>query len=308
MDKTGRVLVFGAAGIDTLAQSSLRAHESVPGTITTAPGGVACNVALNLARLGVDVSLVACIGDDDDGRRVTHEIAHAGVDTRYLSILHSQNTARYVALLDDDGDMRLAVSSMDTVEKLTAADVTALRAETRSAAALVADANLPTDTLREVLTAGGTALRCVDTVSAAKSPRVTDCLANTDILKTTSAEASALTGVDPERASDLCSALLDRGVGIVFLSLGAKGLRVAMPGFSETLVAPSTGRVHSTSGAGDALLAGIVLGRLMGESVIDAANLGLAAASLTLACDTSTRASLSRELLIETRKQRATNA
>ncbi|MEM1175122.1 MAG: PfkB family carbohydrate kinase [Pseudomonadota bacterium] len=308
MLELGRVLVFGAAGIDTLARSTLQEGESVPGTITTSLGGVACNVALNLARLGVDVGLVSCVGDDDDGRRVVREIAESGVDTRYVSIRDAQSTARYVALLDAEGDMRLAVSSMRAVEALAVADIQALQNDRRQAAAVVVDANLSEATLRAVLQRDSDAVRCVDTVSAAKAVRVRENLRNIDVLKTTPAEASALTGVGAERIDALCNALLERGAGSVFLSMGARGLRVASRESAVTLAARSPESIQSTSGAGDALLAGIVYGRLTGEDIVGAAELGLAAATLTLSSGGSTLPALTRDLLEETRKHCATNA
>ena len=47
------------------------------------PGGAA-NVALNLATLGAQVSLAACIGDDERGRSLTELLSADGVDCRFL--------------------------------------------------------------------------------------------------------------------------------------------------------------------------------------------------------------------------------
>ena len=60
MIKRSHVLVIGAAGLDTKghAHGSLRTGTSNPGTIRISFGGVARNVAENLARLGERVVLL----------------------------------------------------------------------------------------------------------------------------------------------------------------------------------------------------------------------------------------------------------
>ena len=52
----GFVLAIGAANMDITgsSQHALVPHDSTPGQIRYAPGGVARNVAENLARLGID--------------------------------------------------------------------------------------------------------------------------------------------------------------------------------------------------------------------------------------------------------------
>ncbi|MEM9401483.1 MAG: PfkB family carbohydrate kinase [Pseudomonadota bacterium] len=308
MTDTGSILVFGAAGIDTLAHAALEAKESVPGTIINSPGGVACNIAINLARLGVPTCLVSRIGDDDDSHRLVRALSDTGVDTHYLERVEDASTARYVAMLDADGDLRMAVSSMNIIETLSPSRVLQMKSDLDTARAIVADTNLTSETLTTLLGTDVTALRCVDTVSAAKAVRVADSLEHVDILKTTPVEASALTGIHARRIDALCDALLARGVNCIYLSRGADGLCVASSDGLVTLPAIRPDKLRSTSGAGDALMAGIVLGHLSGEDIVSAGELGLAAASLTLTSDTSTLTALTRELLTQTRTQHAIGA
>ena len=60
-----RIACFGAAHLDTKAHLDVepRLGTSNPAHTTGAPGGVACNVARGLHRLGADIVLCSATGD-----------------------------------------------------------------------------------------------------------------------------------------------------------------------------------------------------------------------------------------------------
>ena len=66
------VLVIGAANLDIkgIPEEPLLAGTSIPGQIRTSLGGVARNIAENLARLDVDTVLLTAVGDDPTGVEV----------------------------------------------------------------------------------------------------------------------------------------------------------------------------------------------------------------------------------------------
>ena len=66
MPPTAPILVIGAASLDLKGHVTglLYPSASNPGLVRRSVGGVARNVAENLARLGVNVSLMTAIGDD----------------------------------------------------------------------------------------------------------------------------------------------------------------------------------------------------------------------------------------------------
>lgn len=70
-------------------------------------GGMSANVAVGLARLGSTVRLVAALGDDSYGDFASAQLAHEGVDTRFL--VRCANTATFMCLvlLTGDGEKSL---------------------------------------------------------------------------------------------------------------------------------------------------------------------------------------------------------
>lgn len=77
-------LVFvGAAAYDAVALVPRYPHDDervIAETVVSAGGGPAATAAVAAARLGADVSLIAPVGDDEEGHRVRRGLEDEGVD------------------------------------------------------------------------------------------------------------------------------------------------------------------------------------------------------------------------------------
>jgi ribokinase len=58
----------------------------------SAPGGTTSNSAMALARLGAEVAIAACIGDDGEGTAMRTALEEAGVDCRWLTVRAGEPT------------------------------------------------------------------------------------------------------------------------------------------------------------------------------------------------------------------------
>lgn len=89
MQKKPRILVVGSFVMDVIATT-----EHIPGSGQTvygklfqmAPGGKGANQALQCARLGADVTMVGCIGDDLFGQKLLEMPREAGVDLSHVVV------------------------------------------------------------------------------------------------------------------------------------------------------------------------------------------------------------------------------
>ena len=92
------VLVLGGANMDISGSTTqaLVLSDSNPGRIRCAPGGVARNVAENLARLGNTTRLLTAVGDDLYGRSLLDTTRHAGVDVCGSWVLAGEATSTYL--------------------------------------------------------------------------------------------------------------------------------------------------------------------------------------------------------------------
>ena len=139
----GQVVVIGGANMDFKCQAKapMVLRTSNPGRMAATVGGVACNIARNLARLGAPTALFTVVGQDEFGERILREARAAGIDTS-MTLLSGKPTGTYVALLDRDGDLTAAISAMDAMEELTPQRIGARAAALAQARMVVADCNL----------------------------------------------------------------------------------------------------------------------------------------------------------------------
>lgn len=294
-----RTVVIGGANMDItgIAGAPLRQGDSNPGRVLASPGGVARNIAENLARLGLDVRLVSVVGDDLHGRSLLEATQRAGVDVQNVLVLPDAATPTYLSIQGPDGDMALAINDMDALARLTPARLVGCRELVRHAGRLIADANLSEDALAWLF-AEAQAPVMVDPVSAFKAERLRPWLARISLLKPNRLEAASLSGLPltaPHDAPRVADWFHEQGVQQVVLSLGSEGLFYS-DGHSSgwaPAVLPAGGIVNTT-GAGDALMAGLACGLQDGLPLEESARMAQACAALTLATPMTNSPILSR--------------
>ncbi len=111
MEKS-RVLVLGDANVDLLIPLSERlisTPTSRDSKLDLHGGGTAANVAVALARLGLNTGFIGTVGDDGYGRWVLMDLKKEGVNTRETSLIQDAFTSMVMALIYPDGERGLYV-------------------------------------------------------------------------------------------------------------------------------------------------------------------------------------------------------
>lgn len=287
------MVVVGGANVDIEGRPGSQPvlHESNPGTVTISAGGVARNIAANLAVSGLRTLLITAFGEDDHGRFLQTETAAAGVDLGSALWVAGTPTATYVSILDASGDLLVSISDMAVLDRMGREFLTANRDVLSRARVAVADCNLSDEALDELTSSDAPVF--VDTVSAAKAARLRPYLSRVHTVKPNRAEASALTGMEVhdrltgQRAIDW---LLARGVRAVFLTLGREGaLWADDTGESGSVPAAPSG-LMSTTGAGDAFTAALVIGYCEARPISEIAEHAARAAAIATGSRSSSRA------------------
>ncbi len=282
---TGRVkkkiVVAGGINLDIkgFPASRLVGGDSNPGTVISVPGGVARNIAENLSRLGLETVLCGAAGRDMQGDYVLGNCMAAGVDVSRIIRSEKHGTGTYLALLEEGGELALALSDMSAVESLDP-DMTGSWVEALAGAALlVLDANLPSAVIARLLE-GARALgvpAAADPVSVSKCGRIAPFLTSLEWLFPNLSEWEALKALASDGTGALPCACA--------VTLGADGVMIIPAGCpaDEALRIPAERvRVRDVGGAGDALAAGFCFALVSGEKPEAAARAGIAAASMTL--------------------------
>src|SRR5262245_36540789 len=205
----GQVVVVGGANMDfkCQAKASMVLRTSNPGRMAATVGGVGCNIARNLARLGVPTALLTVVGQDEFGERILREARAAGIDVS-MTLTSAGPTGTYVALLDRDGDLTAAISAMDLMEELTPQRISARAAALAQARMVVADCNLAPATLLRLaeICAGARVPLAIDAVSTRKAERLQPLLKERlpiHLLALNRDEAAVLAGGKVQSETDL---------------------------------------------------------------------------------------------------------
>ena len=281
------VALIGGANMDIAAHSKELpvAGDSNPGHIVCCPGGVARNVAENLLRLDVEARLLSVLGDDVFGQALRQAAADIGLDLSACSTIPGQRTATYLSVHGPDGDMGVAVNDMGILDCLTPELLQAHTAVLEGASALVVDCNVRPDVLAWIAVYWLDKPVFAEAVSVAKCHKLLPVLGQLHTLKANRLEAQALSGLpinSPQSAADAARNLHQRGVRNVVISLGADG--VAWCNASGVVGHRPVHAVQmaSATGAGDALLSGLVYGHLQGLPLDLSVAWAMACAELTL--------------------------
>ncbi len=262
------IFVIGGAAVDISGrpETICRLRDSNIGHMRLRAGGVAENIAKRLTEYRYSVELVTALGRGYHARLIREDCARANVSLTH-TITCSAHTATYLSILDEDGDLLVAISDMSILENLTSEYLSSLLTTINASPIVVIDGNLPPETLA-FLCENVTAPLFYDPVSCTKAKRIGGNIGKCYAIKPNRFEAGFLSGKSCDtirgvyRAADW---FIDQGVKRVFISLGAEGVFWAdelgcgvLPALCE--------KPPETFGLGDAMCAAIVDGCARGLS------------------------------------------
>jgi ribokinase len=279
-----RILVVGSANVDyTVALTRLpQPGETVTGgTLLVNHGGKGANQAVAARRLGAEVRVMACVGEDGSGRDIRAALVAEGIDVTGLSSTAEAATGTALIVVDAEGRNQIAVAP--GANRLLDVDrVARRRADFEWADVLVCQLETPLATVRWAL---GEARRCHATTILNPAPvpdTSIDLWPLVDYLTPNIGEAARLSGVsvsDRASAADAARALHGYGVGAVVVTLGADGAlclsadeAVHVPGFEVTAL--------DTTAAGDTFNAALAVALTERMSLTEGLRFANAAAAL----------------------------
>jgi pseudouridine kinase len=142
-------VVVGGVNVDIGGRSlnKLVAADSNPGKVSISLGGVGRNIAHNMTLMGVDVKMLTAMGEDVYGNRIAASCTELGIDASRALRVADCATSTYLYIADEEGEMALALSDMEVCDRITPAYLTANSQMLQNARVIVADTNIPGETL-----------------------------------------------------------------------------------------------------------------------------------------------------------------
>ncbi len=279
-------LCIGGANVDVSFRLDAPAvlGTSNAGSTASSFGGVARNVAVTMAMIGARTGLLAAVGADSHGWELIDDLSAVGVDAGLVRIVPGETTSRYLAVLDPDGELVIGVNAMAITSQLRPGDID--EASLDEARWVFAECNLDAGTLLAVIErrrAGGAFRLAVDATSVSKAARLSVDLSGIDLVCANADEANAILGAverqTVEGATALARGLVARGAAAAMVSIGALGCVVDSADGSWAIGAIPVDVVDVT-GAGDARIAGTLLGLLADAPLPAAAGSGSVLAAI----------------------------
>jgi pseudouridine kinase len=303
-----QVLLIGATLLDIKGKpdSGLEPGTSNPAAIRSTRGGTARNVAENLARLGAEVTLLSAVGGDLTGQRLLEQTADSGVDLSHVLTIPDQNTGAYIALLEREGTLSVALDDVRVMANITPDFLNSKRALFAEADMVMVDGSLTPAALKAVvgLSQEFEVPLCADPSSARLAYKLRPYLPYLYLVVPNEIEAVELCQVDDIDREDadasirLARHLIKAGVKHAVITLSDFGLTFATAAEMGTIPARYSEMVDST-GTGDAITAAIIFGMINDLPTVEAMRLGAAAAGLTLQVLDTVVPDLSLDLLYE---------
>ncbi|WP_079505455.1 carbohydrate kinase [Mesobacillus jeotgali] len=304
-----QVLCVGGANIDRKIWSKgvLELGTSNPAESSKSCGGVARNIAENLGRLGSGVSVLTAVGEDHEGHWLM-EYTRAFADVAPSEILKGHSTGTYTAVLDQEGEMTVALAEMSLYDSITPEFIDRKWSYFASSDFIMLDTNFPADVLNRIIERcrKENIQLCITPVSSPKAKKLPHDLLGVTWLIANKDEAEAISGIKIETEGDFFRAaetIIHKGVEKVVISRGDKGLiYFTEKGEAGVLIPPAISIIDVT-GAGDSLVAGIIYAHLNRIQTEDACKIGMACSILTLQSIETVNPILNNQQLLETFKQ-----
>lgn len=267
------------------------------GNVLMTHGGVARNVAENMANLGAEVEFVTMLDDDSLGREARLRLRGAGVKLTHAVSTPDKGMGMWLAVFNEKGDLAGSVSHMPDASPIERLFDEKGEEIIRSCRGVALEIDLSEKVSERVFELAERFDKPVYAIVANMSVilRRPDFMARTACVILNEIEAGRLFGreiraLSPEEMLEAISeAAPAMGIRSIVVTMGARGAVYLDAENGLRGVCPAVPcRVVDTTGAGDAFFSAVVESLVRGMRLDDAVTCGARLASMTVSTSEST--------------------
>ncbi len=267
------------------------------GNVLMTHGGVARNVAENMANLGAEVEFVTMLDDDSLGREARLRLRGAGVKLTHAVSTPDKGMGMWLAVFNEKGDLAGSVSHMPDASPIERLFDEKGEEIIRSCRGVALEIDLSEKVSERVFELAERFDKPVYAIVANMSVilRRPDFMARTACVILNEIEAGRLFGreiraLSPEETLEAVSeAASAMGIRSIVVTMGARGAVYLDAENGLRGVCPAVPcRVVDTTGAGDAFFSAVVESLARGMRLDDAVTCGARLASMTVSTSEST--------------------
>ncbi|MFM2614657.1 ribokinase [Vibrio campbellii] len=281
-----KLVVLGSVNADHVLQvpSFPRPGETLHGrNYQVIPGGKGANQAVAAARLNADIGFIACVGDDSFGINIRENFKMDGIDITGVKMQPNCPTGIAMIQVADSGENSICISA-EANAKLTAEAVEPDLERIRQADYLLMQLETPMCGIEKAARIAKDAKTNVILNPAPARELSDELLCCIDVITPNETEAEVLTGVtvtDDDSAQEAASILHSKGIEIVMITLGAKGVWLSQNGRGQ-IIPGFRVEATDTTAAGDTFNGALVTGLLEDLPLESAIKFAHAAAAISV--------------------------
>ena len=280
------VVVIGSLNMDLVTRAPrlpVGGETLIGHSFATVSGGKGANQAVAAARLGAQVAMVGCVGDDDYGVQLRDALLAEQIDCQAVSTVDGSSGVALIVV--DDNSQNAIVIVAGANGAMTPAVIDRFDAVLQAADVIICQLEIPDATVGHALKRARALGKIVILNPApASRPLPADWFAAIDYLIPNESEAAALSGMPVDSlqsAESAATRLIAMGAGKVIVTLGAQGSLFANGQGFEHFTAPKVQAVDTTA-AGDTFVGGFAAALANGQSEASAIRYGQIAAALSV--------------------------
>lgn len=272
-----KISVVGSINMDltvTAERIPLKGETLKGSDLKNIPGGKGANQAVAMAKLGADVEMFGCIGDDLYGETLLDNLKNVGVKTEHIRKVPGVSTGIAMITVGDNDNTIVVVAGANG--KVDRDYVDSIREELLKSDLVVLQHEIPIDTVEYVIQiCYENGVKMVLNPAPA-SPLKSETIERVTYLTPNEHEAKILFGEDTDMHE-----LLRRYPEKLVITLGSKGVSTALKDGSIVQVPARPAKVVDTTGAGDTLNGAFSVKIVEGTPIEEALRFANVAASLS---------------------------
>jgi ribokinase len=287
-----KIVVVGSINLDLVAYVDRMPveGETITGNdFATFHGGKGANQAVAAARLGGDVVMIGCLGEDHFAEQLRQGLQTANVDTHCVLNVPKPSGSAVILVTAEGGNSIVVVPGANA--ELIPASLDRYEDELRNASVILAQLEIPIDTVERLgeLAASFKVPFLLDPAPA--RPLSESILRNVTWLTPNESETQSILDHlgDSSKADGSADAvkaaaerLLATGARNVILKLGSRGVYLSGQDVAPTYVDAYNVKAVDTTAAGDAFNGGFAYGITHGMAPVDAATFACAVAAVSV--------------------------
>lgn len=271
-----KISVVGSINMDmtvTAERIPLKGETLIGQDVHYIPGGKGANQAVAMARLGADVEMFGCVGDDSNGEILIQNLKSQGVKTDNIKVMENTPTGIALITVGDNDNTIVVVAGANG--KVDCAYVDSIAEELKKSDIVVLQHEIPIETVEYIVDFCSKNNIKVVLNPAPACPLKQETIDKITYLTPNEHEAVILFG---EGSTD---EFLKKYPEKLLITQGSRGVSTCLKSGEVLLVPARPAKVVDTTGAGDTLNGAFSVKIAQGADIAEALRFANVAASLS---------------------------